>query len=80
MIAIREHINQDFKSYMFTKGYTLSPDAKSPHSLDSWVFYFQNAGGNKDNLKVEINYSLRNHILPIIKKRVNDSYYLRRMK
>lgn len=22
MIAIRKHINQDFKSYMFTKGYT----------------------------------------------------------
>ena len=59
---------------MSTQGYTLSPNTKSPHSLDSWVFYYQNTGGNKDNLKVEINYSLRNHILPIVKKKVNAAF------
>jgi predicted nucleotidyltransferase component of viral defense system len=37
--------------------------------LDSWVFYFQNAGGNRDNIKIEINYSMRSHILPVIEKR-----------
>jgi predicted nucleotidyltransferase component of viral defense system len=74
MMTIRENINQDFLNYMFTQGYALSPNTKSPHSLDSWVFYFQNAGGNKDNLKVEINYSLRNHILPIIEKKVNIDF------
>jgi len=30
--------------------------------------------GNKDNLKVEINYSLRNHILPIVEKKVNIDF------
>lgn len=74
MISIRQNINQDFLNYMFTQGYALSPHTKSPHSLDSWVFYFQNAGGNKDNLKIEINYSLRNHILPIVKKKVNVEF------
>ncbi|WP_294083892.1 nucleotidyl transferase AbiEii/AbiGii toxin family protein [Proteiniphilum sp. UBA5384] len=74
MMKIRENINQDFLNYMFTQGYALSPNTKSPHSLDSWVFYFQNAGGNKDNLKVEINYSLRNHILPIVGKKVNVEF------
>lgn len=74
MMTIRENINQDFLNYMFTQGYALSPNTKSPHSLDSWVFYFQNAGGNKDNLKVEINYSLRNHILPIVEKKVNIDF------
>ena len=74
MMTIRENINQDFLNYMFTQGYALSPNTKSPHSLDSWVFYFQNAGGNKDNLKVEINYSLRNHIFPIIEKKVNVEF------
>lgn len=74
MMIIRDSINQDFLNYMFTQGYALSPNTKSPHSLDSWVFYFQNAGGNKDNLKVEINYSLRNHILPIVEKKVNIDF------
>ena len=74
MMTIRENINQDFLNYMFSQGYALSPHTKSPHSLASWVFYFQNAGGNKDNLKVEINYSLRNHILPIVKKKVNIEF------
>jgi predicted nucleotidyltransferase component of viral defense system len=74
MMTIRNNINQDFLNYMFTQGYALSPNTKRPHSLDSWVFYFQNAGGNKDNLKVEINYSLRNHILPIVEKKVNIEF------
>jgi len=74
MMTIRETINQDFLNYMFTQGYALSPNTKSPHSLDSWVFYFQNSGGNRDNLKVEVNYSLRNHILPIVKRRVNVDF------
>lgn len=74
MMLIREHINQDLLNYMLSQGYALSPNTKNPHSLDSWVFYFQNAGGNKDNLKIEINYSLRNHLLPIIEKRVNIDF------
>lgn len=37
-------------------------DLKS-HSLDSWVYEYTNAGGNKDNIKIEINYSLRAHVL-----------------
>ena len=71
MIAIRTVINENILNFMFAQGYALSPNTKNPHSLDSWVFYFQNAGGNKDNIKIEINYSLRNHILPITKKKVN---------
>jgi predicted nucleotidyltransferase component of viral defense system len=74
MLGIRETINQDFLTFMFSQGYALSPNTKSPHSLDSWVFYFQNAGGNKDNLKVEINYSLRNHILPIVKRKAVSEF------
>ena len=75
MLAIRENINQNFLSYLFTQGYALSPNTKNPHSLDSWVLYYQNSGGNKDNLKVEINYSLRDHILPIIKKKVDIAFF-----
>ena len=30
-----------------------------------------NAGGMKDNLKIEINYMLRAHVLPVSRRRVN---------
>lgn len=36
---------------------------KNTHALDSWVFSYLNAGGNKDNIKIEINYMMRTHIL-----------------
>jgi len=74
MLDIRATINEDILNFMFAQGYALSPNTKNPHSLDSWVFYFQNAGGNKDNIKIEINYSMRNHILPVIKKPVDVKF------
>jgi len=74
MMNLRAIINEDILNFMFAQGYALSPNTKNPHSLDSWVFYFQNAGGNRDNIKIEINYSLRNHILPIIKTSVNADF------
>ena len=75
MLSEREKINGLLLNYMFSQGYALSPNTKNPHSLDSWVFYFQNAGGNRDNVKIEINYSMRHHILPIIKKKVNIDFF-----
>jgi predicted nucleotidyltransferase component of viral defense system len=74
MINVRKSINDLLLNYMFSQGYALSPNTKNPHSLDSWVFYFQNAGGNKDNIKIEINYSMRNHILPLTKNKVKVEY------
>ncbi|MDR2840325.1 MAG: nucleotidyl transferase AbiEii/AbiGii toxin family protein, partial [Paludibacter sp.] len=52
--------------------YALSPHTKNPHSLDSWAFYFQNAAGNRDVLKVEINYSMREHIFPTEKRKIKS--------
>ncbi len=74
MLKTRENVNHNLLNYMFTQGYALSPNTKNPHSLDSWIFYFQNSGGNRDNLKVEINYSMRNHLLPLIKRRVKIDF------
>ena len=59
---------------MNTQGYSLSPGTKNPHSLDSWVFYYQNAVGNKDNIKIEINYSMRNHALPLVEKKASVEF------
>lgn len=67
MLAYRQQINLDILNYLFSQDYALNPNTKNPHSLDSWSFYYQNAVGNKDNIKIEINYSMRNHVYPIVK-------------
>ena len=74
MMNTREIINEEILHFMFAQGYALNPNTKNPHSLDSWVFYFQNAGGNKDNVKIEINYSMRHHILPVVKNKINTDF------
>lgn len=39
------------------------------------MFQYQNAGGNRDNIKVELNYSLRSHIFaPVKRKIVTDAF------
>lgn len=63
MLNTRQRITELLKKFMAAEGYTLSPKSKSPHSLDSFVFDYFNSAGMKDNLKIEINYSLRSHVL-----------------
>ena len=58
MLVHRQQITEDLKKYMQTQGYSLNPQSRSRHSLDSFVFTYVNLGGMKDNIKVEINYSL----------------------
>ena len=65
MLNVRESLKTTLQKYMTANGYDLSPKSKFPHALDSFVFTYTNCGGVKDNIKVEINYSLRAHILPI---------------
>ena len=68
MLYERGQANAIILSMMENNGYTLSPSTKSPHSLDSWVFSYTNCGGNRDNIKIEINYSMRCHILnPVVR-------------
>ena len=68
MLNTRTKINEILLTYMFAQGYALSPNTKNPHTLDSWVFYFQNSVGNRDSLRIEINYSMRNHLFPAEKR------------
>lgn len=69
MMSTRERIREDIKIYMSTKGYAISPRSKAYHSLDSFVFTYANLGGMNDNIKIEINYSLRAHIFePSLRK------------
>ena len=65
MLAERKQINEHIQKYMTASGYTFSLKSKQYHALDSLVYEYANAGGMKDNLKIEINYMLRCHLLPI---------------
>ena len=66
----REKISEIIKGYMAEEGYTLSLSSRFSHSLDAFYYQYQNAGGNKDVLKIEINYSLRAHIFEPVKRKV----------
>lgn len=65
MLRRRKTINERLQFYMSANGYRLMPNSKSPFSVDSWVFQYTNAIGNLDNIKIEINYSMRCHLLPM---------------
>lgn len=64
MLSDRKIIKDKIRKYMNANGYMLSDKSKEYYALDSFVFEYINFGGVKDNLKIEINYMLRCHILP----------------
>ncbi len=70
MLLEREQINDRIHKYMAATGYYLSPKSKQYHALDSFVYEYVNAGGMKDNLKIEINYMLRCHVFPVARRGV----------
>ena len=43
--------------------------------MDSWVYDYQGTSGNKDNIKIEINYSLRAHILEAEERRIIAEHF-----
>lgn len=65
MLENREVINKIIDRYMVSQGYSKNFKTKNPHSLDSLVYDYIGASGNKDNIKIEINYSLRSHVLEV---------------
>ena len=60
----RERLTKILKGYMSEQGYLLSDASRFSHSLDAFHYNYVNAAGNRDMIKIEINYSLRTHVLP----------------
>lgn len=75
MLKNRETINTVIERYMISQQYTKSPKTKNPHSLDSCVYDYVNGAGNRDNIKVEINYSLRAHVLPAAERPIITEHF-----
>jgi predicted nucleotidyltransferase component of viral defense system len=66
----RKIISEDIEKYMISEGYQKSPKSKSRHSLDSMIYSYTNAAGINDNIKIEINYSMRTHIYPLVQRKI----------
>ena len=70
MLEIRGKMTTLIKDYMEAEGYQLSKGSRFTHSLDAFYYQYQNAGGNRDMIKIELNYSLRAHVLEPVHRRI----------
>ncbi len=70
MMEDRTSIARVISSYMEGEGYTLSPSSRFYHSLDGFYYRYINASGNMDVIKLELNYSLRAHVLDPVKRMI----------
>jgi len=75
MLESREVINRMIERFMVSQGYTKNPKTKNPHSVDSWVYDYIGASGNRDNIKIEINYSLRSHLLEPEERSITTKHF-----
>ena len=72
MLKDRKIVKSLLINYLKKNGYQLSKDIREHHALNSIKATYINAGGNLDNIKIEINYMLRVHIYePVIVKTNN---------
>ena len=71
----RERLTEILKGFMSEHGYSLSEASRFSHSLDAFHYNYVNAAGNRDMIKIEINYSLRTHVLlPEDRELVTDAF------
>lgn len=71
----REDISSKVLKFMEQNGYTRKKSDRKSFALDSYYFTYINTGGNKDNIKVDINYVMRAHIYNIKKRQVKTNYF-----
>lgn len=74
MLRSRKVINTTIKQYMISQKYLISSKSKNPHSLDSFVFDYLGTSGNKDNIKIELNYSLRSHLFEAEERLIKPNF------
>ena len=55
---------------MLQEGYSLLNNSKENYALLSLIFSYINNAGNRDNIKIEINFMDRCHILPLENKKI----------
>lgn len=58
-------ISKKLTDYMWRDGYSLNAESRNHYALLSFTFAYMNNAGNRDNIKVEINFMDRCHVLPL---------------
>lgn len=69
----RERISDILKRHLEGEGYILSAKSRFSHNLDSFRFAYMSAGGGNDAIKIDINYSMRAHVLAPERRKVTPS-------
>ena len=67
----RERILNSLDNYMLKEGYSVSSKSRGSVILTSRTYSYTNAYGNRDNIKLEINFIDRIHILPTTYAKIN---------
>lgn len=71
----RLRVKELLHGYLEREGYNISQKSKDYFALESIVARFQNSAGNYDNVKIEINYSIRHHIWPPVMRKINTELF-----
>ena len=61
----KSEISKKLADYMWQEGYSLNAEPRKHYALLSFAFAYTNSAGNKDGIKVEINFMDRCHVLPL---------------
>lgn len=75
MLKERKIIHETIERYMLSQEYFKSSKTRITHSLDSFVYDYVSASDNKDNIKIEINYSLRSHLLKVVERPIIMNHF-----
>ena len=67
---IKSKFTKRLTDYMWQEGYSLMVSPREHYALLSFVFNYINNAGNRDNIKIEINFMDRCHILPLEQKSI----------
>lgn len=69
MEAKKQISNASF-DYMVSNDYSLSSPPREHYVLSSYTFSYVNNANNKDNIKIDINFIDRCHVLPLLTKKI----------
>lgn len=66
----KSEMSRKITNYMWQEGYSLNAEPRKHYALLSFSFAYMNNAGNRDSIKVEINFMDRCHVLPLKYKRI----------
>lgn len=73
MATVRAELKANLIDYIQDNGYTLSEKPRGHFALNSLLLSYLATSGNKDSIKLEINYIDRAHILPLEMREVKTT-------